>query len=127
MPDNKIIALEKELERLRLEPAGLELASVLNKLAFALLHSDPRRAEDYAMEVLDLAEKQRFPAEQANSYRILGTINLEKGNFAEAMLCCRKSIEIYEELGDRSGVASVHGTIATAYRSQGLVDKALEH
>ena len=33
MPNKEIIALEKELEGLRLEPPGLELVSLLNKLS----------------------------------------------------------------------------------------------
>ena len=49
MPNKKIIALEKELEGLRLLPPGSELVSVLNKLAFAGMHSDPRKAEACAM------------------------------------------------------------------------------
>ena len=127
MPNKEILALEKELERLRLLPSGSELVIVLNKLAFTLMHSDPREAETYALEVQDLAEKQELFIEQARSYDILGTINLETGNFAEAMSYCRKSMEIYERLGNISGTASVHSTLALTYRSQGMMDKALEH
>ena len=119
--------MEKELEQLRLEPPGSELATVLNKLAYACLHLDPHKAEAYAMEVLDLAEKQGFLLEQAKSCNTLGTINQEAGNFAEAMSYCRKSMEISEEIEDKSGMASVHGTMASIFRSQGLIDRALEH
>ena len=127
MPNKEILALEKELESLRLEPPGSELAVVLNNLAYACLHSDPLRAEAYAQEAGDLAEKQELFIEQAKSCRMLGTINLEEGNFAEAMSYCRKSMEIYKELGDKDGMATVHGTMASTYRSQGMIDKALEH
>jgi tetratricopeptide (TPR) repeat protein len=127
MPNKKIIALKKELERLRLEPPGSEFVSVLNKLAYACLHSDPRRSEACALEACDLAEKQEIPVEKAKSYNTLGTINLEAGNFAEAMSSCRKAMDIYEELGDKDGMASVHGTLASTYRSQDMIDKALEH
>ncbi|MCK5064414.1 MAG: tetratricopeptide repeat protein [Candidatus Fermentibacteraceae bacterium] len=36
-------------------------------------------------------------------------------------------MEIYEELVDKSGMASVQGTLASTYRSQGMMDQALEH
>ncbi len=127
MPNKEFIELEKELEKLRLEPFGSEIVSVLNKLAYTGMHSDPRKAEAYAMEVLDLAEDLGIPAEQAKSNNTLGTINLEAGNFAEALSYCRKSMEIYEEIGDMDGTAFVHGTIANAYWAQGMIDKALEH
>ena len=127
MPNNEIIELEKELERLRQEPPGSELVSVLNKLAFAMMHTDPRKAEACALEALDLAQNLEFPVGQAKSYTTLGTIYLEAGNFAEAMSYCRKAMEIYEKLGDKNGMASVHATLASTYRSQGMIDKALEH
>ncbi len=127
MANEEIVELEKELEELRAKPSDSELVSVLNKLAFAVMHSDPRIAEAYAMEVLDLAENLGFPVEQAKSYTTLGIINLEAGKFTEAISCCMKSMEIFEKLGDMSGTASVHATIANVYWAQGMIDKALEH
>ncbi len=127
MPSKKIIELEKELERHRIKPPGSELASVLNKLAYAYLHSDPLKAKTCALESQELSVKLELPAEQAKSYRMLGMIDLEVGNFAEAMSYCRKSMEIYEKLGDRDGMATVHGTMAKTCKVQGMIDMALEH
>jgi tetratricopeptide (TPR) repeat protein len=127
MPNEEIIALEKELEKLRLEPPGSELVSLLNKIALSEIHSDPRKSEAYALEAHDLAGELGFPVEQARSCNMLGTVNQEAGNFAEAMSYCRKSMEISEKLEDKNGMASVHGIMASSYRSQGMIDKALEH
>ncbi|MCD4669238.1 MAG: tetratricopeptide repeat protein, partial [Actinomycetia bacterium] len=125
--NKEIVALEKELEWLRREPPGSELVSVLNKLAYACLHSDPRRAEDCALEACDLAEKQEYPVEQAKSFSTLGSINHQAGNYAEAMSYSRKSIDIYSELDDKNGIASVLSVMARVYWSQGMVDKSLEY
>ena len=127
MTNKIIIELEKELKELRLEPPGSDLISVLNKLANAYLHSDPREAKTYVLEAQSLAEKQGLLAEQAKSYRMLGIINRDVGNFTEAMSYCRKSMEIYEKLGDKNGLAIGHSAIALTYRAQGMIDKALEH
>ncbi len=127
MPNKEILAFEKELQRLRLEPPDSQLVSVLNNLAYAYLHSDPRNAKAYVMEAQGLAEKQGLLAEQAKSYRILGMINRDVGEFAEAMSYCLKSMEIHEQLGDKNGLAIDHSTIALTYRAQGMIDKALEH
>ena len=127
MSNEKIIALEKELERLRQESAGSELVSVLNKLAFAEMHSDPGKAETFAVEAFGIAEELGFPVYQAESCSILGTINHEAGNFAEAMSNCRKAMELYKRLEDKNGIASVLRIIAGTYWSQGIIDKALEY
>ncbi|MCD4847670.1 MAG: tetratricopeptide repeat protein [Candidatus Aegiribacteria sp.] len=127
MSNEKTIALEKELESLRLKPPCSGFVSVLNKLAYACLHSDPGRSEACALEACNLAEELGFPAEQAKSNTTLGRINQEAGNFPEAMSYCRKAMNIYEELKDEIGMASVHGTLAATYWSQGMIDKALEH
>ncbi|MCK4504556.1 MAG: tetratricopeptide repeat protein, partial [Candidatus Aegiribacteria sp.] len=127
MPNKEIIDLKKELERLRLLPPGSSFVSVLNKLAYACLHSDPRRSEACALEACDLAEKQGYPVEQAKSFSTLGSIKHQDGNYAEAMSYSRKSMEIYEELDDKIGIASVLSVMARVYRSQGMIDKALEY
>ena len=127
MPNKEVKTLEKKLKELRLDPPGLEIVSLLNKLADVYLHSDPRKSEVCALEAKDLAEKLGLLVEQAKSCNTLGTINQEAGNIAEAMSYCRESMEICEELGDKSGIATVHGTMASTYRSQGMMDKALEH
>ncbi len=127
MPNEEIIALEKTLETLRSEPPDLNLVSVLNKLAYALMHSDPSKAEDFALEAADLAQKQELRIEHAKACTTLGTTNYEVGNFAEAMKYCRMAMDIYDELGNRSGMAKVHTTIALTYRSQGIIDSSLEH
>ncbi|MCD4707478.1 MAG: tetratricopeptide repeat protein [Candidatus Sabulitectum sp.] len=127
MPAEEIIALKEDLERLRSGPECSELVEALNKLAYAELHFDPEKSEALALEAQNLAKKQGILIEQARSFTTLGTLNLEAGNFAEAMSYCRKSMKTYEELGDKEGMASVHSTIAAAYKAQGMIDKALEH
>ncbi len=127
MPNKEIVELEKELERLRQEPPGSELVSVLNRLAFVYIHLDPLKAKTCVQEAKNLAGKLELPNEQAISCRTLGIINCEEGYFTEAMSYCRKSMEIYEELGDKKGIAVIHGTMGTTYKFQGVIDKALEH
>ncbi|MCD4706918.1 MAG: tetratricopeptide repeat protein [Candidatus Sabulitectum sp.] len=120
-------ALEKELEELRLKPAGSELAAALNKLAYHYLHSNPDRSEACALEAKDLAKKLGLLTDMAKSCSLLGSINHQSGNYEEAMLYSRKSMRIYEELEDKNGIASTLSVMARIYWSQGMIDKALEH
>ena len=127
MENRKIVELEKELEKLRLKPPGSELVSVLNEIAYAYRRSDSQKAETTALEAQRLADELDLPIEKANSYRMLASVYLETGNFADTMSNCRQAMEIFEQLGDIRGMALVHTTIAFAYRSQGNIDTALEH
>ncbi|MCD4655698.1 tetratricopeptide repeat protein [bacterium] len=127
MLNKEIVELERKLELLRQKTPCVELAAVLNKLAFLFLHLEPHKSKVYAREAQDLAEKLGFLVELARSNTILGVVSLETGNFTEAMSFCRKSMKIYEKLDDNTGKASVHATIANIYRVQGMIDKALEN
>ncbi len=125
MPNEEIISLEKEVERLRSEPDSSELVDVLNRIAYACLHSDPHKSKAYALESYDLAENLGLTGKQAKSNIVLGIFYLEAGDFDEAMSRCRCAMEIYESLEDRHGIASVHSSLANIFLVQGLIDKAL--
>ncbi len=124
---DKIKALEKKLEKLRSEPASLELVKTLNRLAQDNLHSDPHKSEIYALEANNLSKELGIMNEQAKSNTVLGIFHLEAGNFDEALSRCRRAMDIYENLEDKNGIASVHRTFANIFLVQGLIDKALEH
>ncbi len=125
--NEEMIVLEKKLEELRLKPAGSELTAVLNKLAYQYLHSNPDRSEACALEAQDIAKKLGLLTDMAKSCSLLGSINHQSGNYAEAMAYSWKSMEIYEELRDKNGIASTLSVMARVYWSQGMIDKALEH
>lgn len=127
MSDEKIEALEKKLDTLRSEPVDSELVETLNKLAHAELHSDPSKSEAYALEAYDLATDLGLETEKARSKIELATFHLEAGNFDKALSHCRCAMDIYENLGDKSGIANVHGRLGHMYLDQGLNDRALEH
>jgi tetratricopeptide (TPR) repeat protein len=126
MPNKKIIALEKELEELRLKPPGSELVIALNGIAHACIHSDPNKSKAYALEACKLAGELEIQNEQARSYLLLGSFHLEAGNLDEAMSQCRHAMEIYKSTEDEQGVASVYSRLANIFFVQGMIDKALE-
>ena len=70
------------------------------------------KAEDAfsrAVALLRASPNQRTYADSLNG---LGSLYFETGRPAEAENCLRKSLAIYETLGDRVGTAAVHETIA---------------
>ncbi len=127
MSNKEIIALEKKIEKLRSQPDSSELVDALNRIAYSCLHSDPQKAETYALEAFDLAKILGIMNEQAISNMVLGAFHLEAGNFDEALSHCRCAMEIYENLDDKNGIASVHSRLGNIFLVQGLIDKALEH
>ncbi len=107
MPNEKIIELEKKIEKLRSEPESSELVIALNDIAYACIHSDPKKSEAYSLEAFNLASELGIPDEQARSNLMQGLFHLEAGNFAEALSQCRYAMDIYESLEDKKGIVEI--------------------
>ena len=61
----------------------------------------------------------------ASSYHQLGSVDQERGDYDEALKWYRKSLAILEELGNRAGMASSYGQIASLLTSTGKVEEAI--
>jgi len=119
--------LEAKLESLRAEPAGDELVRVLNDLAYNGLYYLPsEKAEAYASEARNLAERLGLDEALAQSLLTLGVIKLDTGNYPDAMAFCRSSLKLSERIGNPKGIASAQGTIGNIFWNMGSVEKALE-
>lgn len=128
MNREELQGLEERLETLRALPDGAELVQVLNDLAYnGLYYLPPEKAEAYASEARDLAERLGLDEEQARSLLTLGVIKLDTGNYPDAMAFCRNSLKISERTGNPKGMAAAQGTIGNVFWNMGSVEKALEH
>ena len=125
MPNEEIRALEKTLEKLRSEPPDSNLVFVLNKLAYALMHTDPRKAEDFALEAADLAHKQGLHIEHAKACTTLGTTNCRE-ELDKAREYFGKALEIRMDFRDKKGIASTLGNIGSLYKDYGDNESALD-
>jgi tetratricopeptide (TPR) repeat protein len=56
----------------------------------------------------------------------IGYVSQDRGDFDKAIECFTKSMELEEELGNRSGIAFSFNNLGVAYENKGTISKALE-
>jgi tetratricopeptide (TPR) repeat protein len=119
MPNKKIVALEKELERLRLEPAGSELVVVLNKLAYAWLHKDPCKSKTCVLEAQDLAEKLEL--EKLDDKRGIASVHGTMAKTCKVQGMIDKALEhFHESLRRNQECGASENEIALCYLNIGV-------
>ncbi len=119
---DKIKKLEEKLKTV----SGEEKVEKLNDLAFALYNSEPEKTEQYANQVLALAEKLDSAKGISRSYNIIGISYHVRGNYEKAMAFYLKALKIYEKIGDNNRIAVSKNNIGAIYEKQGNYDLALK-
>ena len=97
-------------------------------------HRQGRNAEalQWCQRSLDVAgcseddKEARFKV-LAHAYFLQGAIYLRYGDNAQVIDECKKSLALYEQLGDIAGAGSAHNNLATAYFNRGDWAQAAEH
>lgn len=85
-----------------------------------------REAVDHAERSEKMMLGAEYPHGVAKALLSRGRALQDLGETSEMMESFERALEIWEETGDRFGLASVTGNLATAYSNQGLRDRALE-
>ncbi len=91
------------------------------------LFSQPDTAEVLADALLAFALQHQYPKASSAGYTLKATANSIQGNYQRALAFNQKSLEIYEELGYKIGIATSLINIGIAYKEQGNYPRALEH
>ena len=100
---------------------------VLNKLSRAYVDKDPVKAKEYNIQAITLAASIGFKPGLASSYIELGTILKNEGSFDLALSNFLKSLSIYEETKDSTGVAKCLSNIGTIHFYQKNYNKTLDY
>ena len=131
MPEDSIKNLEKKLKKLKAKPnkgtSGRKKVGILNQLASAYRHSDPRKTEDYAHQALVLAEKLHSKKDIANSHQMIGVSSEIRGDYNNALQYFLKSLRIFEQIGNKQGIANSHIHIGIVHDKQSDYEQALAH
>ncbi len=127
MPGREISELLARIVELREAPAGNELVESLNRLASLEFRNNPEKTEQYASEALPLAEELGLDIEKGVSLRMLGVSHWARGDYARALADYRRSLEVFERIDHKPGIAGVYNNIGVVYLEQGAMDQALEH
>ncbi len=73
-----------------------------------------------------LLDGKKSPAESAQAYNLMGTINWNRSKYDEAVLCYKRCLAIHEESGDEMGIAVTDNNLGLVYLSLGSLEEALE-
>ena len=107
-----IDSILRELPRQKEDTNNAEL---LNNLSYAYFTINPNEGLKYGQQGLDLAEKLHWKRGIAVANQALGINYNAKSNNAKALEYWQKALKIFEETGNRQGIASVTGDIGIVY------------
>jgi signal transduction histidine kinase len=96
-------------------------------LATEYVYALPSKATIYANYALKLAQNNKYPNKEAESYRILGVIQWTKADLPQAMNYFFLALQKYEETKNQQGIANVLGNIGLIYSDQKEYKEAMEY
>ncbi len=96
----------------------------LNRWASSILKTDPVKAREICEVVLAMAEEAEYTKGLARGHYKLGKI-AQYGPFDEAMEHLLIAKELYQQLGDKSGLANTMLSLALVHEGLGSKDKAV--
>jgi transcriptional regulator with GAF, ATPase, and Fis domain/tetratricopeptide (TPR) repeat protein len=84
------------------------------------------RSWEHCLVVHKLLDEKQNPAEIAQAYNLMGTINWNRSKYDDAILCYKRCLALREECGDEIGIAASYNNLGLVYRSLGSLTEALE-
>jgi signal transduction histidine kinase len=131
MSTEKMKKLEKSLEDLRDKPDkgvyGKRKVDVINKIAFELCFSAPRKAQTLASQAFAMAEKLTYTKGMFDSYNKLGISYLYRSDYDKALEYFFGALEWSNIISDKKRVGGVYHNIGLACYRKGDYAAALEY
>lgn len=112
-----------------LHKADYDKVIFINKNHYFLYSADFENANELLSEASILAEKNGWREEEAFANMYWGVVTYLMGRYDTVQPKYFKALRLFEELGNKSGIAAVHNELAVFYRRQKDVrnhDKSLE-
>lgn len=129
----KIDSMKMVLKSMQLDTQKVKLMNTITTELWQIAKYD--EAMVYANSVLKMCEvglgntsknsRNFYLNQKAGVLRSVGIIYGEQGNYGMTLINFGASLEIYQELGDKKGVANTYGNIGHVYSDQGNYPEAL--
>ncbi len=120
----KIDSLEKVLNSL---PEDTIRVNFLCDFSFEIYTSSPEKAEQYALEAIEIGEKLSYKKGVAEGYTALALSFYVRGNHASAYENYQKALELYRDLNEQIEVGKILNNIGASFYAQGNYQKSLEY
>lgn len=91
------------------------------------LFSQPDTAFILAKELVLFGRENNYPRALAAAYSVQGVSWVNRGDYPKTLDFYTRALEIYEQIGDKSGIAGALNNIGTVYDIQGNYPKALDY
>jgi adenylate cyclase len=89
--------------------------------------ADPAKAMEYCEEVRTISERIDYTLGRSTAYGWLAYLHEQKGNIDQALTLNKKSLALFEQLGDKKQMASCLNNIAAMYADMGRISDAFDH
>jgi len=119
--------------KVTINPIGIqERVDLLNEEAWRERNTNTQRALELAQEACGIAEKANslnpvLKSSLAQSIRIVALCNQLLSNYKDSLTHCLRALDIFGELNDEKGIASVFSCMGTDYFLLGAYDESLIH
>lgn len=118
------IAQTEDSLRLRLKKSTSDSAKTITYYELAnSLRNTPSKAMGVISEMVTYSEKIKQKKDKALCYRKIGVLYHHLHHFDKALEFYYLSAEIFDELGDKDGLAGCYNNIANAFQNKGDISK----
>ncbi len=119
-------SIEERESALRSLPQDTHRVDILWRLSYDISASDPKKAELYALEAIELGKKLNYSLGLAKSYTALAISFYVRGDYASHSENLQKALDLYREMDDQEGEAKILNNLGASYYARGNFQKSLE-
>jgi tetratricopeptide (TPR) repeat protein len=101
-------------------------AELLNKISFAYLYLDSRKAQNYAEQALELAIKRKDRKEEGTAYLAMGSNYFLRGEYEACLPLLKQGLLIGKDLNDRKLITNSLNSLGAYYNKIGDFKKAVD-
>jgi len=101
-----------------------EIISSLNKMSEEIRTKDSRKAVEYSLEAVKLANTGDNNSLKALSYKNLGVALYYHDEYTEALISYKKALQFYKELSDSAGISACYNNMAIIYKVLSNLEEA---
>ncbi len=84
-----------------------------------------KKAEEFAIILIEESKKNKILSRQARSYHLLGYVYKKSGSFEKSLVYYEKSLQVRKKMNDRKGEALVYRNMANIYYDMSNYKQAL--
>ena len=123
LAQSKVETLTEKLKTAK----GKERVDILGQLCWELRGREPKKAEEYGVSALKLADEIKYDRSIAQISNYLGVVYRNLGDYGQALFLYRRALSFAQKNSDSVQIAYSYNNIGGIYRTEGAYPLALEN